>query len=199
MSDLSDVPVIDIGPCLAGSQQGNASVAAQVKQACEEIGFFTIVGHRVPQELIESTRRVSNAFFDLPVVEKLKIKRPPLAAAYGYAGLSESALGRSLDVETPPDYQEALSIGAEVPPDDPYYRTERAKQYFPANQWPERPTDLREIYLRYYSAMEKLGIEMMRIFARALDLPEEFFDKKVDRSVNSLRVVRYPAQTVPPV
>jgi isopenicillin N synthase-like dioxygenase len=47
--------------------------------------------------------------------------------------------------------------------------------------------------------MERLAADIMRIFALALDLPENFFADKMDKAVNLLRAVRYPAQEVAPV
>jgi isopenicillin N synthase-like dioxygenase len=38
----------------------------------------------------------------------------------------------------------------------------------------------------------------MRIFALALDLPERFFDDKIDRHISMFRVLRYPEQIEPP-
>jgi isopenicillin N synthase-like dioxygenase len=38
----------------------------------------------------------------------------------------------------------------------------------------------------------------MRIFALALDLPESFFDNKIDRHISRLRVRNYPAPLTPP-
>ena len=42
----------------------------------ETIGFFTIVGHGVPVALTRRTYDVSREFFDLPLDEKLRVKRP---------------------------------------------------------------------------------------------------------------------------
>jgi isopenicillin N synthase-like dioxygenase len=196
---ISGVPVIDIGPFLDGSPDGRALVVDHVRQACEEIGFLTIVGHRVPTELIDEMRRVSYAFFELPVEEKLKIQRTQVVGSHGYSALNEGTLARTLGVEAPPDYQEALSVGPEVSPDDPYYNSEAAQPFFMPNVWPARPADLRGLYLRYYDAVEQLSTHIMRIFALALDLPEHFFADKLDRPVNHLRVVWYPAQATPPL
>ena len=46
------VPIIDISPFLSGDPDGKASVAQQVAEACETIGFFAIRNHGVPQDII---------------------------------------------------------------------------------------------------------------------------------------------------
>ena len=41
--------------------------------------------------------------------------------------------------------------------------------------------------------MDALAIDLMRLFALALGLPETYFDSSVDRSISRLRVRNYPA------
>ena len=72
---LQQVPVIDIAPFLGGEREGKARVAAEVKQACEDIGFFVITGHGVDPALTRATHDVSRRFFDLPLAEKTSIER----------------------------------------------------------------------------------------------------------------------------
>jgi isopenicillin N synthase-like dioxygenase len=198
---LDSVPVIDIGPFLAGGQSGQARVVAAVRRACEEVGFFLVSGHGVSDSLIESIRAVSNAFFDLPIEEKLKSRTDPaIVGASGFEVMGKAALARSLGKESPPDYREGYKIGVlNVPEQDPYYQSDEARKYFPANVWPPQPAEFRGVYENYYRVMEQLAADIMRIFALALHLDEHFFGDKMDKPVNKLTAIRYPAQTVPPV
>ena len=59
------VPIIDISPFLQGSPDGKQQVAAEVERACHEIGFMTIIGHGVPQTLIDNTYQTAKRFFVL--------------------------------------------------------------------------------------------------------------------------------------
>jgi isopenicillin N synthase-like dioxygenase len=197
---LDTVPTVDIGPFLAGSQSDRAEVVSEVRRACEDIGFFLICGHGVPGALVERIRTVSNAFFDLPIEEKLKSRTDSaIVGASGFEVMGKAALARSLGKESPPDYREGYKIGVlSIPDHDPYYQSEEARKYFPPNVWPARPTDFRRIYEDYYRVMERLSADIMRIFALALDLDEHFFVDKMDKPVNKLTAIRYPAQTVPP-
>ena len=63
---LKAVPIIDLAPYLEGTAKGKAKVAAEVGRACTDIGFLSIVGHGVPNELVEKCYTVSKEFFDLP-------------------------------------------------------------------------------------------------------------------------------------
>ena len=192
---LMDVPLIDISPFSSGSDESKRRVARQVGQACRDIGFLVISGHGVPEDLIEATRAVSAEFFALPKDEKLRSKRPANDQVRGYSAVGNEALAASLGDETPPDLKESLSIGpTDVPADDPYYTNAEAGPHFAPNVWPPAPAALCDTWTRYFAAMETLATQLMRIFAMALDLPEHYFDGKVDRHISMFRVLNYPSQ-----
>ena len=195
---LTTVPVIDIAPFVAGSRGGKQAVAAAVGRACSDIGFFSIVGHGVPEALVARMYDVSRRFFDLPLEEKLKLKRERPEESRGYIGFGDENLAYSLGQEAVTDLKEFLAIGPVDVPDEAYYRSPAAYPSFAANLWPERPAELRAIWTDYYRALEGLGATLMRIFAAALALPEDFFRDKLDRHISGIRVINYPDQPEPP-
>jgi isopenicillin N synthase-like dioxygenase len=201
MTRLDEVPTIDIAPFLDGSQEGKARVATQVRQACEEVGFFLISGHGVPQALIKKVRDVANGFFDLPLEEKLKSQGDSnVVASSGFEVMGKTALAKSLDKATPPDYREAYKIGViDIPVDDPYYNSAKGKKFFPPVVWPKRPGAFRHVCEEYHRTMDRLAAQIMRIFACALDLDDDYFADKMDKAVNRLNILRYLPQTVPPL
>jgi len=195
------VPTINLAPFLAGNSAGRSQVVSEVRRACEQVGFFLVSGHGVPDSLIDGIRAISNEFFELPIDEKLKSRCDPgIVGASGFEMMGKAALARSLGKESPPDYREGYKIGViNVPDNDPYYHSKGARKFFPPNVWPERPARFREIYETYYRVMERLAADIMRIFALALDLDEPFFADKMDKPVNKVAAIRYPAQTIAPV
>src|SRR2546427_6657903 len=72
------VPVIDITAYWTGVDASKRDVARQIGEACRDIGFLVIAGHRVPPDLIAAVDDVSREFFDLPLDEKMKVVRPAL-------------------------------------------------------------------------------------------------------------------------
>jgi isopenicillin N synthase-like dioxygenase len=48
--------------------------------------------------------------------------------------------------------------------------------------------------MAYYRRLEDLGVLLRRIFATALDLPEDWFEDKWQRHTSLLSLVHYPAQ-----
>ncbi len=194
---LLDVPVIDIAPFRLGGAADQQAVAAAVDQACRDIGFLVIGGHGVNGALIERTRAVSREFFDLPLEEKQRIKRPAPHITRGYIGLDEESLARSRDpLAYGSDLNESLMIGPVDAP--PAAVAEAGGSHFAANLWPERPAALRGTWSDYYRAMGDLAATMMRIFAVALQLPADTFDDKIDHHISRLRVRNYPAQDQAP-
>ncbi len=194
------VPTIDLSPYLEGTPEGKAKVAAEVGRACADIGFLSIVGHGVPDDLIEQCYAESRAFFDLPLAEKMACDRPQPDWVRGYSMVGGEGLSYSLDDPTPPDLKESLSIGpVDVPAGDPYFHGEAAGPHFAPNIWPTRPAGLKPVWIEYFKAMETLSAQLMRIFALALNLPEHFFDDKIDKHISMFRVLNYPDQPEPPL
>lgn len=193
------VPVIDLGPFLAGDPSGKAQVARQVRDACEQVGFLIITGHGVPAQLIDSMSAVSRQFFDLPTEEKCKTLPPERQYPRGYSMLMDESLAYSADKVSPPDLKESLSIGQIDVPNDDYYHNAVAGLSFTDNIWPAQPATLRSVWSQYYRELERVAGDVMRIFALALELPERFFEDKLDRHVSVLRALNYPEPATPPL
>lgn len=196
---LMQVPVIDIAPFRDGDAAGKAAVARQVGQACRDIGFLIISGHGIDPALIERTDAVSRKFFDLPLEDKMAVVRPAMDVTRGYIPIETEAVAASRGEKTAGDLNESFMIGpVDVDPSDPYYTRPEAGKHFHPNLWPAAPDGLRETYTAYYRAMGDLAARLMRIFALALELPEAFFDDKIDRHISRLRIRNYPEQATPP-
>jgi isopenicillin N synthase-like dioxygenase len=141
---LQQVPIIDIAPFLGGDSEDKRSVAAQMKQAREDIGFFVITGHGVAPDLIQRVKDVSTEFFDLPQEEKLLVERWADDVIRGYSRPLKECLAESLGNKGPGDLKESYTIGPIDVPNEPYYHCAEAGQHFVENRWPQQPTELRD-------------------------------------------------------
>jgi isopenicillin N synthase-like dioxygenase len=74
--------------------------------------------------------------------------------------------------------------------DDPYYAAERHRM-FAENVWPEQPAGMREACMAYFGACNALAAELMRIFALALGMPEDFLVERTNRAPNVMRCNNY--------
>ncbi|MDK2778856.1 MAG: isopenicillin N synthase family oxygenase [Pseudomonadota bacterium] len=189
---LQQVPVIDLAPYFEGTPEGKQKVAEAVDQACRDIGFLVITNHQVPQELVDRVYRQSREFFNLPMSEKRKVDRPDPSMVRGYSAVEEEGLSYSLEEAAPGDLKESFSIGPTDVPDDEYHRGAEAGPHFAPNVWPEAIAGFKETYSEYFAAMSSLAASIMRIFALALDLDEQYFDDKIDKEISMLRTLSYP-------
>ena len=68
------LPVIDVASLTGGSPGPSAiAVAEQIQSACRERGFFYVIGHGVPADLLGQLADATAEFFSLPLADKLEI------------------------------------------------------------------------------------------------------------------------------
>lgn len=190
------VPVIDLSS--RDSPRGRNAIAKAIGSACESSGFFAIIGHRVPQDLVDRMYTTTNTFFKLPDAEKdLVAHRPGVSGFRRLLG----ATARSLDQETPPDLCEAF--GAHVTGElSEHERAKFGDHWAPwklANIWPRVPADFKETWHEYMTVMTQLSGDLMRLCALALELDEHFFDDKFDNHVSALVANYYYPQLESPL
>jgi isopenicillin N synthase-like dioxygenase len=74
MADTEIIPVIDLGPYLAGIPGAFDRTAGELRFALTEIGFYFIVNHGVSSGQIREVFRQVARFHAQPLEKKLKIK-----------------------------------------------------------------------------------------------------------------------------
>lgn len=163
------IPVVDLAG--RGEAGGRAAIAERIRVACETSGFFTVVGHGVPRDLVTRMHAVTNDYFSLPEADK-----EPSANRAGVSGLRR--LG---------GYE---AFAAHATGDLPEHRRAALGDYPStwkvANVWPRTPDEFTATWHEYLAAMTGLSADVMRLFALALDLDEDFFDDKFDQHVSLL-------------
>jgi isopenicillin N synthase-like dioxygenase len=182
--EFSRVPIIDIGPLVAGSAE-QLAVAQQLGAACRECGFFYIVGHGVEEALISRLERLSREFFALAEPTKMEISMARGGRAWrGYFPLGgELTSGR-------PDQKEGLYFGAELTDDHPAVLA--GKPMHGRNLFPEIP-QFRETVLDYLAALTRVGHVLMGGLALSLGLEESYFADRYTRDPLILfRIFNYP-------
>jgi isopenicillin N synthase-like dioxygenase len=193
MTSATTIPVIDISPFRTGDSKGSEEVVAAVRSACEDTGFFMVSGHGVPETLIEEVYGAGIGFFDLPDEQKNLVAKPSPQVNRGHTAFKSKTVGKGIDSDLKPSLQEGYAMGMMNVPDDPYFHNAMAGTNFAPNIWPAQPPTFEPAMRRYYAAMERLSDTIMHVFAKALDLPEDFFSSKMDRHISTLRLVYYPA------
>lgn len=108
-----EVPLVDIAPYIADPSSPTAQkVVEQVRNACMTSGFFSLVGHGIPETLQNAVFNGAKAFFALPFEEKDKLdKKLSLGASNrGYEVLG----GQALEEGKLPDLKE-VSLTWRIP------------------------------------------------------------------------------------
>jgi isopenicillin N synthase-like dioxygenase len=197
MDGDASFPVFDLGRFEAGSPAEKRAFGAEIDAICRATGFLAVAGHGVPEATIKTAWAKAEAFFSLPLERKQTAKAPYPGYPYGYLAPETESLARSRGVDAPPDQKESFKGGpAEAPAGltDP----EALGFCFAPTIWPDAPEGFLEAWRAYYAAMEDLARRIMRAFAVALKLPEDFFSPFIDAPVSALRALNYPALPAAP-
>lgn len=190
---FQEVPQIDIGPLLEGTAADKAAVGQAVRDACINVGFFYVRNHGVAQSIIDSAFHEVAAFFALPEEKKTAIHAAKSQKFRGYTGLYEERHDAKTDYYEP---HEVLDFGRDIPESDPVYRA--GPMLYGPNVWPDEPAAFRPAVEAYYAAMLGLSTVLVRAFALALGLDEDYFVHRFDKAAGALRYLHYPANSVKP-
>ena len=188
------IPILDIGDYLAGKPGALETVAGQLRYALENIGFFYLAGHDVPQPLIDRTFAETKRFHALPLEEKMKIKLN--RSNNGYMPLRGHAQRHTSLNQTPPKPNENESFFAkrERDPSDPDVLAKRDLR--DPNQWPDNLPGFKEDVLEYQDLMRRLVHRLLPVYARALDLPADYFSPFFHKGGEiTVRMIHYPPAT----
>ncbi|KAL1631159.1 hypothetical protein SLS56_004548 [Neofusicoccum ribis] len=169
----ASIPIVDLAGAFSDSSEERRKVAGEIYGACTTIGFFYIKNHGIDQNLISACQRAGLSFFqDLTHEQKMELSMAKNKTEYyGYAPkairMPDGAIKRRMYETIHWGYESALDPGV----------TEDAEASY--NFWPSEETmpGFRSLMGRYYSWMMTLARRLLRLFALALDLEENFFDK----------------------
>jgi isopenicillin N synthase-like dioxygenase len=86
-----------------------------MRSACQDYGFFQLIGYGIPFSLQREVLRCTERLFDLPLNEKdaMTMSRSIGLSKRGYEAVGGQKLGEK------PDTKKGFYVGVEVPPEDP--------------------------------------------------------------------------------
>jgi isopenicillin N synthase-like dioxygenase len=181
----AEIPVLDLAPYLSGQPGALERLARQLRRALENIGFYFIKGHGVPQPLCDAVFSETERFHAQPLDRKMKLRRN--RDNVGYLPMSRSA---EPDAEVKPNVNEAFFVKRDLPAD---HRDVLARKRFRGtNLWPEHLPGFRATVVAYCDALEALAKKLIPIYAVALDLPADYFDAAFAEPQYTLRMTHYP-------
>lgn len=165
---ISVLPVVDVSALVGRSGPAVHQAASSIERACRDSGFFYVVGHGVPTELLSGLDTASRRFFRLPSADKMEIAMRHGGAAWrGYFPVgAELTSGR-------PDRKEGLYFGVDLDADDP--RVRAGLPLHGRNLFPRQVPELRKAVLDYLEALTATAQAVLRGIAVSLDLDAEYF------------------------
>ncbi|KAF8407736.1 hypothetical protein HHK36_006871 [Tetracentron sinense] len=189
-SNFDSIPLIDVSPLLSNPETINLDdpnvlqVVKKLHEACQNVGFFYVKGHGIPDTLVKGVRDAARNFFLLPHEEKMKIQ---LSASTGYRGYT-----KLLDNKTQgkADLHESIDAYTEFAPGT---YGPMGEHFEGPNLWPEYPQGFKEMMDDYGNALEKLSKMIMRGVVLALrGSPNLFEGDRAGKSFWSMRLIGCP-------
>lgn len=192
---VREIPVIDLAPFRSGVPGGLEVCAAQLRDALENVGFYLIVNHGVPQARIDQAYAAVCAFFALPEATKMALLKNE--HNIGYAPIRSLYNRPTSDLNSQRQVTsaaESFFMKADLAPDHPDVLA--GKRFRAPNQWPPEKAapGFRGAMVAYARALEALGKSLLPLYAAAFDLPADWFDRAFVDPMYTLRISRYPRQ-----
>ncbi|GLT43591.1 hypothetical protein SLA2020_175300 [Shorea laevis] len=145
------IPTVDLSLFFKESdEEGKKMAMEEISQACSQYGFFQLINHGVPLDLMRRALHLSREFFSYPDEEK--IKSSPGSGAPLPAGYSRQPAHS-------PDKNEYLLM---FPPGSSF------------NTYPQNPPQIKETLEEMFSYLVKTGQLVEDILNQCLGLPPNF-------------------------
>ncbi len=182
------LPIIDIALLSSAILADRQAVAARIRDACLDNGFFYIVNHGVPARLIDDLLGETKRFFDATDDVKRTVDKKLSFCQRGF----EPMRTQTLEAGAPPDLKESFYIGPELSLDDPRVVARRFNHG--PNLWPAGMPRFRPVMQAYFTQMLALCATLMKALALALELEEDYFEGYCANAHATLRLLHYPPQ-----
>jgi isopenicillin N synthase-like dioxygenase len=184
--DFAEIPVIDISALQGGPPAQVDKVTAKIVAACQTAGFFYVVDHGVPAEMIDAVFDAAHWFFARPQAERdaLDVATSPNFRGYVPMGIAGPNVPRRM--------LEAFQMMLDLGPDDPDVRA--GNIMCGPNRWPGEAPGFRAAMETYYGAMTRLSQRLLGAFARGVSLPDDYFRAFFRKPLTQLRLLHYPPQ-----
>ena len=182
---LSDIPVID----MAGLLRGNSPAAARetalaLRTASEEVGFFYVENHGVPEQVISAADAAARMFFSQPLERKLDVAINE--SHHGFIRVGEAKMYDGAKI----DLKESYIWGFEPLPDTDV----SGNPFLGTNNWPAFMPELRTALSAFFDAATACARHLMTGFALSLDAEPDIFLRTSSKPISRGSALYYPPQ-----
>ncbi|RLM93733.1 S-norcoclaurine synthase 1-like isoform X1 [Panicum miliaceum] len=165
------IPVVDLSRLL--DPRSSEEELANLGAACQHWGFFHLINHGVPDEVIQDVRRDITEFFKLP----LEAKKAHAQAPGGIEGYGQAFV-----------FSEAQKLDWA----DMIYLMISPKEERDLRFWPARPTSFRDSVDGYSAETARVAASLLRVMAADLGVEPEHLTEAFRGQPQSMRATYYP-------
>ncbi len=190
-----EIPTLDMASYLNGEPGGREKVAARLREISQTVGFFYLQGHGIPQEVLDTVFRESRRLHSLPAAEKSKlpyITTDSFSSGYQPSGQERRRTNSNIISDAKPNLYSKFSVNREG--GSAGANVEMTPQRLNPNVWPEHLPGFRETVMDYHHRIERLARQFLPLWATALKLPLDYFNKYFATPHMLLSLLHYPPQ-----
>ncbi|KAK1965346.1 2OG-Fe(II) oxygenase superfamily protein [Colletotrichum sublineola] len=196
--NASEVPVIDLSN-IRGTESERKALAAIIRDAAENTGFFYVKNHGIPKATIDAAYKQAQTFFSQPDEKKALISQKNSKFFNGWTAKRAAQISPT---ETK-DHREGFSFRYDPRHDpetkDPDAVPEAVKPWMKHEDFVWEGTShlpgFKDDMVTYWQSCITLARSLIRIFALALDVPENYFDDIITYPGSDSVVNYYPKNT----
>ena len=156
-------------------------ISKEIFEACQDVGFFTIIDHDLDIKLIKKILNLSSEFFSQSEEIKNKYHIKDGAGQRGYTPLGiETAKNSKI-----PDQKEFWHHGRSI-------WSQKYKKDMPKNLVIQEVEEINNELINLFNNFEEVGKKILSLIAIALNLKENWFDNKINQGNSILRMIHYP-------
>lgn len=196
----SEIPIIDLRN-MSGTLQDRQTIAKVVRDTAENTGFFYIRNHGISKETVNAALKQAQTFFSQPTEKKALVSQEYSDFHNGWAQRRTTHVSPSESI----DHKESFTFRYD-PKYDPQQKAgdvvpEDVKKWLQCEEFVWENTghlpNFKQDVLAYWQSCLTLSRNMIKIFALALDLPEEYFKEIVAHPGSDGVLNYYPKNTAP--
>ncbi|OEL25970.1 2'-deoxymugineic-acid 2'-dioxygenase [Dichanthelium oligosanthes] len=161
------LPVVDMS-------RSRDEVRRAILDAGKELGFFEVVNHGVPEQLMRDMEAVGAEFFGMPAADKAGFYSEDVNIPNRlYSGTIYETGGEQY-------WRDCLRLAYDFPAGDH------------VKDWPDQPQRLREIAGEYVVKARGVGMELLHLVCEAIGLRPHYFEGGISGGDVVLHVNHYP-------
>ncbi|WP_417217776.1 isopenicillin N synthase family dioxygenase [Arthrobacter sp.] len=188
----TSVPVLDFSTARSADGSFNPDFIDALRDATHHVGFFQLTDFGAADGQAQELLDTMDAFFKLPLQERLKLDNRTSAQFRGYTRLGKEMTQGRADSREQIDYGPERAALESYPEDRPYLNLQGP------NQWPASFPELERVAMAWADLMSTVGAELLSAISVSLGLPEDYFAEPFEAAPAWMgKLVHYVGGQVP--